>query len=96
MSRSFLVFGAGAWGTALSIQLIKSKNKVCSFLKNSDKSEFISDVNLISKQQSLKGISYKDQFGTNTQINFIKIKLNEELDRKIFDYNKNTNLYILN
>ena len=34
MSRSFLVFGAGAWGTALSIQLIKSKNKV--FLSSFD------------------------------------------------------------
>ena len=79
-----------------ALLLLKSKNKLCSFLKNSDKSEFISDVNLISKQQILKGISYKDQFGTNTQINFIKIKLNEELDRKIFDYNKNTTLYILN
>ena len=28
MSRSFLVFGAGAWGTALSIQLVKSSNNV--------------------------------------------------------------------
>ena len=35
MSKSFLVFGAGAWGTALSIQLIKSKNKV--FLSSFDK-----------------------------------------------------------
>ena len=34
MSRSFLVFGAGSWGTALSIQLIKSKNKV--FLSSFD------------------------------------------------------------
>ena len=28
MSGSFLIFGAGAWGTALSIQLAKPGNKV--------------------------------------------------------------------
>ena len=45
---------------------------------------------------ALKIISYKDQFGTDTQIDFINIKLNDELDKKIFDYNKETNLIILN
>ncbi len=34
MSSSFLVFGAGAWGTALSIQLLKSNNRV--FLSSFD------------------------------------------------------------
>ena len=75
---------------------MNSKKKVCNFLKNSEQSEFISDVNLISKNKILKTISYKDQFGVNTQINFININLNEELDRKIFDYNKKTTLLILN
>ena len=34
MSSSFLVFGAGAWGTALSIQLLNSNNRV--FLSSFD------------------------------------------------------------
>ena len=79
-----------------ALLLLKSKKKVCNFLKNSEKSEFLSNVNLISKNKILKTISYKDQFGVNTQINFININLNEELDRKIFDYNKKTTLLILN
>ena len=48
MSRSFLVFGAGAWGTALSIQLIKSKNKV--FLSSFDEE----NLHQIKKDQENK------------------------------------------
>ena len=79
-----------------ALLLLKSKKKVCSFLNNSETSEFISDVNIISDNESLKTISYKDQFGADTQINFFDIKLNDQLDKKIFDYNKNTTLIILN
>jgi len=79
-----------------ALLLLKSKKKVCSFLNNSETSEFISDVNIISDNKSLKTISYKDQFGADTQINFFDIKLNDQLDKKIFDYNKNTTLIILN
>ena len=79
-----------------ALLLLKSKKKVCSFLNNSESSEFVSDLNIISDSGSLKMISYKDQFGTNTQIDFINIKLNDELDKKIFDYNKETILVILN
>ena len=79
-----------------ALLLLKSKIKVCSFLNNSESSEFLSDLNIISDSGSLKIISYKDQFGTNTQIDFINIKLNDELDKKIFDYNKETILVILN
>ena len=79
-----------------ALLLLKSKKKVCSFLNNSESSEFVSDLNIISDSGSLKIISYKDQFGTNTQIDFINIKLNDELDKKIFDYNKETILVILN
>ena len=79
-----------------ALLLLKSKEKVCSFLNNSQSSEFISDLNIISDNGSLKVISYKDQFGTDTKISFINIKLNDELDKKIFDYNKETNLVILN
>ena len=78
-----------------ALLLLKSKKKVCSFLNNSESSEFVSDLNIISDSGSLKIISYKDQFGTNTQIDFINIKLNDELDKKIFDYNKETILVIL-
>jgi outer membrane lipoprotein-sorting protein len=79
-----------------ALLLLKSKKKVCSFLNNSQSSEFISDLNIISDNGSLKIISYKDQFGTDTQISFVNIKLNDELDKKIFDYNKETTLVILN
>ena len=79
-----------------ALLLLKSKSKVCNFLNNSEASEFISDLNIISENGSLKVISYKDQFGIDTQISFVNIKLNDELDRKIFDYNKETILVILN
>ena len=79
-----------------ALLLLKSKKKVCSFLNNSESSEFISNLNIVNDNGSLKFISYKDQFGANTQINFVYIKLNDELDKKIFDYNKETILVILN
>ena len=79
-----------------ALLLLKSKKKVCSFLNNSQTSEFISDLNIFSDNGSLKIISYKDQFGIDTQISFVNIKLNDELDKKIFDYNKETILVILN
>ena len=79
-----------------ALLLLKSKKKACSFLNNFESSEFVSDLNIISDSGSLKIISYKDQFGTNTQIDFINIKLNDELDKKIFDYNRETILVILN
>ena len=53
-----------------ALLLLKSKQKACNFLKNTEKSEFITDVNIISEKDNLTKISYKDQFGTNTQINF--------------------------
>ena len=60
--------------------LFKSKRKVCNFLNNSESSEFISDLNIVSKNGSLEFISYKDQFGIGTQINFVNTRLNDELD----------------
>ena len=79
-----------------ALLLLKSKKKVCNFLNNSELSEFISDLNIVTDNGSLDVISYKDQFGADTQINFVNIKLNDELDKKIFDYNKETTLIILN
>ena len=79
-----------------ALLLLKSKRKVCNFLNNSVTSEFISDLDIVSDNGILKIISYKDQFGADTQIKFVNIKLNDELDKKIFDYNKETVLVILN
>ena len=79
-----------------ALLLLKSKKKVCSFLNNSESLEFISNLKIIGDNEILKVILYKDQFGTDTQIDFIDIKLNDELDKKIFDYNKETILVILN
>jgi len=79
-----------------ALLLLKSKSKVCNFLNNTEVSEFISDLNIVVDNGSLDVISYKDQFGTYTQISFVNIKLNDELDKKIFDYNKETILVILN
>ena len=50
----------------------------------------------MSDNRDLKTISYTDQFGVSTKIIFLDIKLNEELEKKIFDYNKDTALVILN
>ena len=79
-----------------ALLLLKSQKKICAFLKNYENSEFISDLKIISDNRDLKTISYTDQFGVSTQINFLDIKLNEELEKKIFDYNKDTSLVILN
>ena len=79
-----------------ALLLLKSKSKVCNFLNKSESAEFISDLNIVGDNGSLDVISYKDQFGTDTQISFVNIKLNDELDKKIFDYNKETILVILN
>ena len=79
-----------------ALLLLKSRQQVCKFLKDSKKSEFISDVKLINDNEILKTISYLDQFGVITQINFFDIKLNDEIDKRIFDYNKDTVLVILN
>ena len=79
-----------------ALLLLKSKKNVCTFLKNSENSEFISDLKIMSDNKILKTISYTDQFGVITQINFLDIKLNDELEKKIFDYNKTTTLVILN
>ena len=79
-----------------ALLLLKSQKEVCKFLKNSKNSEFISDLKIMSKNRNLKIISYTDQFGVITQINFLDIKLNDELEKEIFDYNKETALVILN
>ena len=79
-----------------ALLLLKSQKEVCKFLKNSKNSEFISDLKIMSKNRNLKIISYTDQFGVITQINFLDIKLNDELEKEIFDYNKETTLVILN
>ena len=47
-----------------ALLLLKSKSKVCNFLNNSEASEFISNLNIVSDNGSLETISYKDQFGT--------------------------------
>ena len=79
-----------------ALLLLKSQKEVCKFLKNSKNSEFISDLKIMSNNRNLKIISYTDQFGVITQINFLDIKLNDELEKEIFDYNKETALVILN
>ena len=79
-----------------ALLLLKSQKEVCKFLKNSKNSEFISDLKIMSNNRNLKIISYTDQFGVITQINFLDIKLNDELEKEIFNYNKETTLVILN
>ena len=79
-----------------ALLLLKSKKRVCSFLEDSEKSDFISNIKIFKTKNTLEKISYKDQFGINTTIIFSKLTINQELDRKIFDYNKDTSLIILN
>ena len=79
-----------------ALLLLKSKKRVCNFLKDIEKSNFISDIKIFNSKNTLEKISYIDQFGINTTIIFSQVTINQELDRKIFDYNKDTSLIILN
>jgi len=57
MSRaSFLVFGAGAWGTAVSIQLNKSGNEV--FLSSFDEVNLSIVASSIQNDICLSGIKF--------------------------------------
>lgn len=79
-----------------ALLLLKSKKRICSFLEDSEKSDFVSDIKIFKFNNTLEKISYKDQFGKSTTIIFSKLTINQELDRKIFDYNEATTLIILN
>ena len=76
--------------------LFKSKKNLCNFLNESKKSDFISGIQIVSDDEKLKEISYKDQFGEPTVIRFSKILINEKIDKKVFEYDRESNLIILN
>ena len=50
----------------------------------------------MSDDEKLKEISYKDQFGEPTVIRFSKILINEKIDKKMFEYDRESNLIIFN
>ena len=56
---SFLVFGAGAWGTALSLQLNKSGNKV--FLSSFDETNLSKIASKRQNEKYLSGIKLPDE-----------------------------------
>ena len=70
---SFLVFGAGAWGTALSLQLNKSGNKV--YLSSFDSTNLSSIASTRINQKYLPGVSLPDEIEVTG--------LNQELFKKI-------------
>ena len=55
---SFLVFGAGAWGTALSLQLHKSGNKV--FLSSFDQTNLENIASSRMNEKYLPGVELPD------------------------------------
>ena len=55
---SFLVFGAGAWGTALSLQLHKSGNKV--FLSSFDQTNLVNIASSRMNEKYLPGVELPD------------------------------------
>ena len=60
MSRaSFLVFGAGAWGTALSIQLNKAGNEV--FLSSFDEANLSRIASTRQNEKYLSGIKLPEE-----------------------------------
>ena len=64
MSRpSFLVFGAGAWGTALSVQLNRSGNKV--FLSSFDEANLSKIDATRQNEKYLSGIKLPDEIGVS-------------------------------
>ena len=56
---SFLIFGAGAWGTALSLQLNKSGNEV--FLSSFDEANLSKIASKRQNEKYLSGISLPDE-----------------------------------
>ena len=58
-NASFLVFGAGAWGTALSIQLNKSGNEV--FLSSFDQENLSKIASTRRNEKYLSGINLSDE-----------------------------------
>ena len=76
--------------------LLKTKKNLCNFLRESKNSDFINAIQIVSDDEKLKRISYKDQFGVKTVIRFFKIKINEKIDKKMFEFNQESNLIILN
>ncbi len=81
MSSSFLVFGAGAWGTALSIQLVKSNNQVylssfdetnlCQIQKDRENKKYLPGFRL-QKELIVRPFSEKLVEGVDTVIVCVK------------------------
>ena len=75
MSRaSFLVFGAGAWGTALSIQLNKSGNEV--FLSSFDQANLSKIASARQNEKYLSGIKLPDEI----QVGGVTEEMLDEVD----------------
>ena len=75
MSRaSFLVFGAGAWGTALSIQLNKSGNEV--FLSSFDQANLSKIASTRQNEKYLSGIKLPDEI----QVGGVTEEMFDEVD----------------
>ena len=75
MSRaSFLVFGAGAWGTALSIQLNKSGNEV--FLSSFDQANLSKIASSRQNEKYLSGIKLPDEI----QVGGVTEEMLDEVD----------------
>ena len=75
MSRaSFLVFGAGAWGTALSIQLNKSGNEV--FLSSFDQANLSKIASTRQNEKYLSGIKLPDEI----QVGGVTEEMLDEVD----------------
>ena len=76
--------------------LIKTSLEICKALQELSVSNFVNEIDFELDGKILKKISYKDQFDSFTEINLFNIKINENLDQKIFDYNKDATLIIMN
>lgn len=76
--------------------LIKTSLEICKALQELSASNFVNEIDFELDGKTLKKISYKDQFDSFTEINLFNIKINENLDQKIFDYNKDATLIIMN
>ena len=76
--------------------LIKTSLEICKALQELRASNFVNEIDFELDGKTLKKIYYKDQFDSFTEINLFNIKINENLDQKIFDYNKDATLVIMN
>ena len=78
-----------------AIIFLSDKEEACSQLKQQESLGFISDLEILQKGNAQIEINYVDQFSNPTRITLSNISLKAHSIEKIFEYNKLTDLIIM-